>query len=526
MASVNGSLPSCPYGSRCYRQNPQHFKEFSHPADHQKHTSEADTPNHSSESVAGSSGDTAEPARKRMRPASPVPQIQNPSASSPQTTGCPLGIFLTTTRGLENEFNDLSWCRSMKHILAPDMGDLQASIQFNYMFDIPWIVDQYPPEFRDRPMMIVHGDSTTSSSGQLLRQDASQFPHITLAMARLPMAYGTHHTKMMILFYVEGVRVVVHTSNLISGDWNNKTQGMWISPVFPKSSDAKDSSTNFRRDLLEYLRSYGIPKLNEVADRLMHHDMSSANVFIVSSVPGRHEGEKKSSFGHLKLRSLLKKHCFSIPSSWPVIGQFSSIGSLGPAADKWLTGEFLDSLGSSVALSGKAPLKLVFPSVDNVRLSSEGWKGGGSLPYSQVTADKQRYLDKFLHVWKSDAKGRSHSMPHIKTYTRTSPELKEAAWLCITSANLSKAAWGALEKEGSQLMIRSYELGVVFIPHASDPASSRFKIVADFTSHCDNGLAVFLPYDLPLVKYSDRDRPWTWDAPQTGLLDRFGKPRK
>jgi len=33
------------------------------------------------------------------------------------------------------------------------------------------------------------------------------------------------------------------------------------------------------------------------------------------------------------------------------------------------------------------------------------------------------------------------------------------------SANLSKAAWGALEKKGAQLMIRSYEIGVLFLPH-------------------------------------------------------------
>ena len=35
---------------------------------------------------------------------------------------------------------------------------------------------------------------------------------------------------------------------------------------------------------------------------------------------------------------------------------------------------------------------------------------------------------------------------------------------CIDSSNLSKAAWGALEKQESQLMIRSYELGVLFLP--------------------------------------------------------------
>lgn len=32
------------------------------------------------------------------------------------------------------------------------------------------------------------------------------------------------------------------------------------------------------------------------------------------------------------------------------------------------------------------------------------------------------------------------------------------------SANLSKAAWGALEKNNTQVMVRSYELGVLYVP--------------------------------------------------------------
>jgi len=39
-------------------------------------------------------------------------------------------------------------------------------------------------------------------------------------------------------------------------------------------------------------------------------------------------------------------------------------------------------------------------------------------------------------------------------------------FVSLCSANLSKAAWGALEKNGTQLMIRSYELGVLFLPSA------------------------------------------------------------
>ena len=32
-------------------------------------------------------------------------------------------------------------------------------------------------------------------------------------------------SKMMLLYYEEGLRVVIHTANLIKKDWDQKTQG-------------------------------------------------------------------------------------------------------------------------------------------------------------------------------------------------------------------------------------------------------------------------------------------------------------
>jgi hypothetical protein len=42
------------------------------------------------------------------------------------------------------------------------------------------------------------------------------------------------------------------------------------------------------------------------------------------------------------------------------------------------------------------------------------------------------------------------------------------ARVCLTSANLSKAAWGALQKDYTQLMIRNFEIGVLFVPSHFD----------------------------------------------------------
>ena len=49
----------------------------------------------------------------------------------------------------------------------------------------------------------------------------------------LPIAFGTYHSKAFLLEYEHGVRVVVHTANLIYVDCNNKGQGLWAQD-FPK----------------------------------------------------------------------------------------------------------------------------------------------------------------------------------------------------------------------------------------------------------------------------------------------------
>jgi len=96
-------------------------------------------------------------------------------------------------------------------------------------------------------------------------------------------------------------------------------------------------------------------------------------------------------------------------------------------------------------------------------------------------------------------------MPHIKTYcrfdhTRLDDRPWQLSWLLLTSANMSKvqrrskqqhvpfllltvcclvrssslaiqAAWGELQRQGTQLAIRSYELGVFFGPGSLSPGT-------------------------------------------------------
>ncbi|GAB6021774.1 tyrosyl-DNA phosphodiesterase 1 [Chamberlinius hualienensis] len=478
--------PSCQYGRECYRKNPQHLAEYKHPT--QKRNQD----------------ETNEKAKKRRS----LPSLE-------------FGVYLTKVHGIPDIYNGSDKAIGIKDILSPKMGRLVSSVQFNYMFEISWLCEQYPPEFRQKPLLIVHGDQREAKSA--LERQVSAYSNITLCQAPLEIVFGTHHTKMMFLLYEEGFRVVIHTSNLIRQDWHQKTQGVWLSPVFPKLDSGPsilkgDSSTWFKRDLIEYLSTYPSQQLSTWCNHIKSHDFSSAKVFIIGSVPGRHIGPKKLMFGHLKLRKVLQDKGPSnaeVDKKWPVIGQFSSIGSLGPTSAQWLTKEWLSSLSATKTsnISKSDKLNLIFPSIDNVRKTLEGYPAGGSLPYSIKTAKKQPWLKDFFHVWKSKIHGRTCASPHIKTYLRTSGDYKNVAWMLITSANLSKAAWGALEKNDTQLMIRSYEMGVLFLPQMFG------KQYLEGVTTSDDYL---VPFDLPPTPYSGSDEPWMWDVPHTKAPDTHG----
>ncbi|XP_050655029.1 tyrosyl-DNA phosphodiesterase 1 isoform X1 [Macaca thibetana thibetana] len=424
--------------------------------------------------------------------------------------GNPFQFYLTRVSGVKPKYN--SGALHIKDILSPLFGTLVSSAQFNYCFDVDWLVKQYPPEFRKKPILLVHGDKREAKAH--LHAQAKPYENISLCQAKLDIAFGTHHTKMMLLLYEEGLRVVIHTSNLIHADWHQKTQGIWLSPLYPRIVDGThesgESATHFKADLISYLMAYNAPSLKEWIDTIHEHDLSETNVYLIGSTPGRFQGSQKDNWGHFRLRKLLKDHASSIPNaeSWPVVGQFSSIGSLGADESKWLCSEFKESmltLGKESKTPGKSsvPLYLIYPSVENVRTSLEGYPAGGSLPYSIQTAEKQNWLHSYFHKWSAETSGRSNAMPHIKTYMRPSPDFSKIAWFLVTSANLSKAAWGALEKNGTQLMIRSYELGVLFLPSAF--GLDNFKVKQKFFAGSQEPMATFpVPYDLPPELYGSK----------------------
>ncbi|XP_076236106.1 tyrosyl-DNA phosphodiesterase glaikit [Calliopsis andreniformis] len=396
---------------------------------------------------------------------------------------------------------DQQFSITFPEILDISLGEIVSSLQINFMVDVGWLCLQYLLAGQRTDMLILYGERVDEEKVGL---------QIAMIPVQMPTKFGCHHTKIMILKYKDdGIRVVVSTANLYSDDWENRTQGLWISPhlpPLPESANTSDgeSPTGFKKDLERYLLKYRQPALTEWIAAVRRADFSSVNVFFLSSVPGSHKGVEYDFWGHRKLASVLSKHATLPPDApqWPIVAQSSSIGSLGPNYESWLLKEIVPSMTRETAkgLKSHPNFQFIYPSINNYKQSFDCRVGSCCLPYSLQTHSKQEWIESYLYQWKATHTARDQAMPHIKSYTRFSPDFKKIPWFVLTSANLSKAAWGTVRNSH---YIMSYEAGVIFIPKFIT-GSTTFPIQEE-----EEGTPVFpIPYDRPLLRYESGDKPF------------------
>ncbi|KAF2125074.1 phospholipase D/nuclease [Dothidotthia symphoricarpi CBS 119687] len=458
---------------------------------------------------------------------------------------------------------------------------------FNYLFDLGFVMKHFDHDTRDIvKVKIVHGFWKRDDERRIaLMETAEQFPNMEILSAYIPDPFGTHHSKMLILFRHDGLaQVIIHTANMIPKDWTNMTQAVWRSPLLPllpqlPTSSSADihypigSGERFKVDLLRYLNKYekrvsGLPK------QLADYDFHAVRAAFVGSAPSRQDPsttqpERHTSFGWLGLQEILSEVPVSSEGKAPhIVTQISSIATLG-AAPTWLT-NFHSVLSrhsavqngpevGSTSTSPDAKFSVVFPTPEEIRTSLDGYKSGGSIHMKLQSTQQQKqleYLKPLLCHWKhsptttptsshSSTSESSHDVdsppfgralrgpaaPHIKTYMRFSnDEHKTIDWAMLTSANLSKQAWGDVVNKKGEVWVQSWETGVVIWPalfaedavmvptFGQDMPTQQEKIdkgehaeESSEARHASKNKTVVgfrMPYDLPLSPYAAEDMPW------------------
>ncbi|KAL6992720.1 hypothetical protein U1Q18_010834 [Sarracenia purpurea var. burkii] len=128
-------------------------------------------------------------------------------------------------------------------------GNVLIAVLSNYMVDVDWLISACPMLKKVPHVLVIHGES----DGTLEHMKRNKTANWILHKPPLPISYGTHHSKAMLLVYPRGVRIIVHTANLIHVDWNNKSQGLWMQDFPWKDQNSSTKGCGFESDLIDYL---------------------------------------------------------------------------------------------------------------------------------------------------------------------------------------------------------------------------------------------------------------------------------
>ncbi|KAL8866107.1 MAG: hypothetical protein Q9174_006488 [Haloplaca sp. 1 TL-2023] len=544
------------------------------------------------ESLAGQN----KPGNEKQEDGSTSLPTPTKSDANPQAMASP--IQLSTVNGLPTASNIDTV--SLHDILGDPL--IKECWLFNYLFDVDFVMQQLDKDTRDLvKVKIVHGSWRSEDSNRInIEVQFSQsrsFWYKTpsdLHSSILMPPKGTHHCKMIILFRHDDLaQVNIVTGNFIVRDWS-MCQAVWRSSLLPiqkVSSPQADppapfhigSGPRFKQDLLAYLKFYGQRRTGSLTVELSKYDFSSIRAALIASVPGKQnlrsiDPNRETLWGWPALRHILTSIKPHAATSKPhIVMQCSSVASVG---EKWMKETFMRALSASKASPPSTPkpkFSLIFPTPDEIRRSIDGYDAGGSIHMNvqkPAQAKQLEFLRPMLCHWAGDhdslAAGakegeskpvrqalRRRAAPHIKTYIRFSDEqMTRIDWAVMTSANLSKQAWGEAANATGDVRICSYEIGVAVWPALWDDGGEtemvpvfgkdtpdkedmdsdiavvdeKGETLDDDTTDEEGGkglrkqeperqkvarkrVGLRMPYDLPLVSYGKDEMPWCKSLP-------------
>lgn len=347
------------------------------------------------------------------------------------------------------------------------------------------------------------------------------------------------------------LRVIIHTANLLQGDCQLKTQAAYIQDFpFKEVHDHSKRVTEFENDLVDYIETYGYnarkhwngrhTEASTLSQVLRKYDFSSAKAVLIASAPGYHpvsldDRNEKPLRGYLKLSKAIHDHCpANLASSQPIVCQFSSLGYISA---KWLK-KFATALNAAQqpCENLESSVKLVFPTAEEIRNSTEGYVGGGSVPSNAKNVDKD-FLQPLYHKWSSATQPlllhKPRNVPHIKTFYQLAEDSRSMQWFCVTSHNLSTPSWGQIQNSkwgGRSFYIQHWELGVFVAPSMFGenvkmvpiPEACVGRTLVESSDTTAQVVGIPLPYPLKPTKYGKNDTVFSWEKTYS-VIDAFGR---
>jgi hypothetical protein len=390
---------------------------------------------------------------------------------------------------------------------------LKIAVLSSYLWDLDWLFTKINQS--TTKVILVMGVETEAD--KRLWSDQATQQGIKVCFPDLPQReFSKMHSKLMLLFYDDSLRIVVPSANLMSYDWGET--GVMENTVFlidlPRRGDGMlgkmEDLTFFGQQLLYFLEKMEL--WNKAREAVLKFDFSrTENLAFVHSVAGSHYGDDMKRTGLEGLARSVRQLGLRT-KDLRLDYASSSIGSLDlntiSTFHRACRGLKLDGMSSPPPTEND--FLIYFPTIDTVRQSIGGIPNAGTICVQRKWWEKKDFPRSYFKDYRSKREGLlSHNKTLLARWTNHDSG-SHFSWAYVGSANLSSSAWGKLVKDRSRkelkLTCANWECGVL-IPGSNFDSVRDSQLESNSLAKSFEGI-LDVPFKEETERYRDGSEPW------------------
>ncbi|KAF2773166.1 phospholipase D/nuclease [Teratosphaeria nubilosa] len=474
---------------------------------------------------------------RSISPPSPRGSRKAPKPSTPASNGLtyPNGIVKKTwASGHPRTGNDIK----LEEVLEP--ASLRIAVLSAFQWDTDWLLPKLKTPLNGGStkcifIMQAKGDDMRAE----MRKQTEGMPFLRLCFPPMDGQIHCMHSKLMLLFHPQKLRIAIPTANLLNFDWGETGQMensifMIDLPRLPADAERTvEHLTDFGKEMMFFIEKQCLDE--DIRKGVLNFDFSATcNIAFIHTTGGALYRDEASRTGHPGLALAVRRLGLQTDRT-EVDFAASSIGFLNDAyllaIHSAVKGE--DAIAQSTAATTKAKadffnkpnkktssnpldirkaLRIYFPTHDTVTSSTAG--AAGTICTSRKWWENTSFPRPVFRDYISRRPGLlSHNKILYARGKRRLPGSEQAtedvAWAYVGSANMSESAWGKLvhdrKEKAWKINCRNWECGVLLpVPRETLEAASRDGEVVGMEAF--EGV-VPRPFEYPSTPFGDRE-PW------------------
>ncbi|GAB7363961.1 hypothetical protein MBLNU230_g4523t1 [Neophaeotheca triangularis] len=382
-----------------------------------------------------------------------------------------------------------------------ETNTLKTAVLSAFQWDMDWVLGKLktPIQGGKTKCVFIMQAKEAELRKQMLEETEPARSYLRLCFPPMEGQTNCMHSKLMLLFHPDKMRIAIPTANLLDFDWGES--GVMENSVFVldlprrETSQCVDDLTAFGKELVFFLEKQGLDE--DVLAGVLKFDFSATvDMAFVHAIGGILHGTEAQRTGVPGLARAVRHLNLQTASNLQIDFAASSIGSLNDdflrsvhsaargtdmitqsaeaavnAKNNFFKGSSKPEQRLKESIEMREKLRIYFPTYDTVRASNAG--AVGTICLSRKWFEAHNFPRSCFREYTSTRKG---LLSHNKIlYARghrlvgdekSGEDAGEAvAWAYVGSANMSESAWGklVLDKKTKQWRVncRNWECGVL-----------------------------------------------------------------